>query len=79
MSQMKASWPAKAEMVMPKGKVGEAKLLGTAMPPSIRKILRKKFLDPNIYIENLGFTCYLSWKSTLKVWLVVVFEGDDKS
>ena len=37
MSQMKASWPAKAEMVSPKGKVGEAKLLGTAMPPLFRK------------------------------------------
>ena len=34
---MKASWPAKAEMVSPKGKVGEAKLLGTAMPPLFRK------------------------------------------
>ena len=71
MSQMKASWPAKAEMVMPKGKVGEAKLLGTAMPPRW-KILRKKFLDPNL-LWKFGFTCYLG--NQLKVWLGCFFGG----
>jgi len=44
---MKASWPAKAEMVMPKGKVGEAKLLGTAMPP-LWENFEEEILDPNL-------------------------------